>query len=226
MNYYFNYKQCEDAVREIMQKVPVLRARQLGKIIYQISDGVTVYESALIALRKIQRRGYIFLSSDGWVLSRGAAGLVAGDDNLTELDTMSEFALGDITPDLVRLGMVSSTIDCFWPCIEFYPGSKEFIANLTPPWSICFETSRSGNNKLYEIMKVPKGQEYTSAEILKQLPPVDEQARKDVIRVAFIEDEKAMDILPRCGIKYFCVADEMLGRGFRIIGKREDEERW
>ena len=224
----YNYQECEEYVRNIMQRIPVLRIKQLARALYKLCPTITSTTEAMLTLNKIQRKGYIFMSPDGFAITRGAYSVATGDRLLTKVNSkIGEFAIPDMGPLLQEKRLLTSATDCFWIACDFLPYSYEFIANLTPPWSVCFDAKSSdGLTKVYEVAKVKKGEGYQTAEILKSVPPVPDEAKSGIIRVAILEDIKEKDILPAVGFKFLCTIDENKPRGYKVIEKREGSQIW
>lgn len=222
------FSDCEEYAKNILQRIPILRTKQLAKALYKLSAYVSGEEEALIFLHKIQRRGYLFMSPDGFTLSRGAYSMAANDRLLTTVDYANgQFAIPDIGPTLYKKNLITSATDCFWIVCDFLPYSYEFIANLTPPWSVCFDVKGSdGKNRVYQVMKIKKGDAYQTAMILKSLPQVPKEVQSNIIRIALLEDPREKDVIPAAGFKFLCTIDERKRRGYTIIEKREGNEIW
>lgn len=223
-----SYQECEEYARNILQRIPVLRTRQIVKALYKLCPYITSEEEALLTMRKIQRKGYLFMSPDGYTVNRGAYSIATDDRFLNDIDNKyGDYAVGNLGQALQKKRLLTSATDCFWIACDFLPYSYEFIANLTPPWSICFDVKTSDEtSKVYQVMKIRGGDAYQAAEIIKSLPRVPEEVRSNIIRIAVLEDPREKDIVPHQGFKFICTIDESKARGYTLIEKREDDEIW
>lgn len=222
------YQECEEYAKNILQRIPVLRTKQLARALYQMCPNVTSLSEAMFTLKRVQRKGYLFMSPDGFTVTRGAYSVATNDRLLKEIDTKSsEFAIPKIGPELQKKRLITNAMDCFWIVCDFLPYSYEFIANLTPPWAVCFDVkSASEKSKVYEITKIKRGDSYQTSEILKALPQVAPEAKDNIIRIAVLEDPREKDIVPPLGFKFICTIDESRPRGYTIIEKREGKQIW
>lgn len=221
------YPDCEDYAKNILQRIPVLRTKQLTRALYKLSPYITSLEEARLTLKKVQTRGYLFMSPDGYTVSRGAYSVASNDRHLLNVNPAGrEFAIPEIGKLLYEKRLITSATDAFWIACDFLPYSYEFIANLAHPWSLCFTEDSSAKSKVYQITKIKKGEGYQMAEVLKSLPEVPKEARDYIVRIAILEDEREKDIIPHLGFRYFCSIDEKKARGYTVIEKREDKDIW
>lgn len=224
----YSYQECEEYIKNISQRIPVLRTKQLARALYKLSPAISSTTEAMLTLQKVQRKGYILLSPDGFAITRGAYSIATNDRLMANLNTkVGEFAIPRIGPMLQEKKLITSATDCFWFACDFLPDSYEFIANLTPPWAICFDAmTSSGQNKLYQVAKIKRGEVYQAAEKLNSLPPVPKQVHDSIVRIAVLEDPNERHVLPPLGFRFICRIDEGAPRGYKIIEKREGDQIW
>ena len=183
----------------------------------------------MLTLRTIQNRGYFFMSPDGYALSRGAYSTLTGDKTLSGICAeRKEFALPEVGQKLQKSHLLTSATDAFWVVCDFLPDSFEFIANVTPPWSVCFAaTGEQGVSKVYEIAKISRGNVNQIMELFRTLPKVPEDDRKQIVRIIILEDWKdAPKVRDGFGIKYVIGINETRPRGYQIIRKMEGDKLW
>ena len=111
---------------------------------------------------------------------------------------------------------------------DMMPLSRDFEISAGH-WYIQFIMPPKENQPslLFQITKIPKGEEFTMAQLLKNIPCVEKkETASHIRRIAVIEDPRCVSQVPFIGFRYICILNEKSESGYRILEKRSEEEMW
>lgn len=219
----------QDYVKEILNKVGLLKTKQLQLFVSNKYQDLSDSE-ALDVLKVMQRSGYLYMSQDGWAMNKGTYERITGDTfhdkcTLNNYDNVITFDIGK------EMDANLNIVDCLWPVADMAPRSENFVLT-SHPWSVSFaiNTDKDGNSiqgRLYQVLKVPNGSERIYAELIRQMPKIqDKDTRESIRRIVIIDDENDSWMIPHLGVSCVICLDENEKRGFKIIEKRSDEDLW
>lgn len=224
----FHLSEYEAVVQKVFEKTPVIKTEQLILFLtktFAISDA----ELPLKILHALQRNGTLFLSKDGWTVSKPFGEWAFASSRCSDNDGNG---LGEIEP-VLRLGQIQSLrniwdiTDCFWLLLDSLPDSMDFVIPQVP-WSLAFYLKTPDETvKLCELVRIRSGEEFIKGELLKCLPKIENrEAREGIMRIAVMDDETRIWTVPHIGFTHICKLDDENGHHYRVIEKRAQEEVW
>ena len=108
------------------------------------------------------------------------------------------------------------------------PLSSNFMIGASP-WYIQFITDPSDEKgtRLYQITTFRNGEEMAMEELLLSLRPLEHEAfRKQIRRIAILDNPEMTWCVPKLGFTSICMLDPDDQYRLRIIEKRSVEEAW
>ena len=243
----------EDFIRNLLKKVPLMYTEQLIIALKNTFNDVndTLAASILLAL---QRRGYLLLSESGYVMTKGMYRKLTSDKFYDGITLNSDIRIPEeiykFTTKKVAItngftkekwakdkrGTVDSFLDkngkallnCMWVIVDMLPSSENFILGNSP-WNIVFdkEANEKSDGILYEVTYIPSNLMRVRCEALKQLPPIeDKEFRNQVRRIAIVDDESNIDLIPKIGFSHICKLNPELDTRYEVIKKIDQSEAW
>lgn len=223
----YHLDEYEPYIRSILKRLPLCYTAQLVRCLINTYDGMDE-KMANEVLLAIQRKGYVYLSSDGWAMTKGMYQRIINDRySYEENANDKKCRLKNMSEKIKEANVITDAIDCFWLVIDLIPASNNFIVGLEP-WSIVFDTpSKNEDGKLIQITKIAKNKEFARFELLKSLEDdFTKRFRTCIKRFAIIENEAHAPLVPHIGFTHICVLDPNTSRGYRLVEKRTGEEVW
>ena len=236
----------EKYVRNILNECPILYVRQIMNALQKTYPECNDRLCAEI-LKALQRKGRLYLTYDGFVITRGAYLDMTGDKKYDYVDkngpvrvpeemSVIKFEANKVRTVIKRGGVLDlmprgykDVLDAMWIVIDKMPNITE-LTRSNSPWIYSFIVGVEGKDELlYQVTKFTKKNESLKAEMIKSLPKIkNEAARNSIRRIAIIENESHAWAVPYLGFKYICVIDDTVPAHFRVVedGLRKNEELW
>lgn len=215
-------------IRSVLDDVSVIKKDIVEKILLnKYSPHVSVAYVDMI-MRKMQARNDLLLSSDGYVMTRGAYVRITGDRFFNELKIgYNEKVKDGIDYTCSRDG--TSIIPCMYIYADLQPYSEYLLKNKEG-WDISFITVEHDEkpSRLYSVAYFAKGYESIKAELLLMSERGLEHVEKERIRrIALFENPEMSFLSPKgIGITSVACLDENEQCGFRVIRAIPADEAW
>ena len=239
-----NLEKYSDFIRTIMKKVSIV---PIDLLIISLEnaypDTVTSDEYAMSILKAVQRNGYLLMSKSGWAMTKSAYRMHSNDKFGNGIDYKAPFRIGEkinvfstdnssIVKSLDIEDTVSfklrKVIDCLWIVGDMLPESKDFITPLDF-WDIAFVSEETGDDipMTYELVSVPENMENAYAELMRNLPRInDSEMRDSIVRIVLMENSDHAFKIPNICVKHICELDENSSTGYRVVETRNDDVAW
>lgn len=183
---------------------------------------------AYIYIHSCQKLGYILTTEDGWCISKPHYHRMSEND--TTISAIDKFRYNSIE-SINGLHISKSDMniaDCMMIVADMMPLSENYI--LSPsPWYISFvaKSESDPQGRLFQITTFRKGEEDAMGELLMTgYNFTDKEFRKQVRRIAILDDENKVKSVPSLGFTSLCVLDDEEPNGLRIVEKRKQETSW
>ncbi len=204
-----------------MSKMPVVKVSQLEKALYNLSKNIKTKEDAYFILLNYQRKNHIFLTEDGYALTKQAYIISTNDRGLNDVNKND--LLPKMENTLKKKKLLTNHIYALNFVIDLLPDSLDFIVNTYPPILLSFEyQNHNGDNIIYEIIKF-NDDIFLTKELLRNMPKYLTEEKEKVIRIAIIDNEDIKKSIPYYGIKYICKIDNRNHRGYKVLEEREGD---
>lgn len=223
--YYNLQNDCSLFVRNLMNKVGFLKTKQLVVcMLNSIEELNNKEEDAMHALKVLQKKNYLIMSKDGYVMKRKLYADLTGDKFYDKIDETKEqfipFEMAEYAKNYQGL------IDCFWIVADMMPLSKDFYLgdNL---WKYVFDVDLEDKHLLYEIAYYPSKKIDILNEILKHTSQIPHDDVKDNLRrIVLTDDEEACKKVRKLGVNGVAVVDNKNKKGYRLVDKRKAKDVW
>ena len=214
-----------DFVRKTLNKVHVMRLEQLLKIM-QVKYTFP-REKCLEIVLDAQKDNYLFVSKDGYVLTRGFYLSLTGDkfSDSTELSNYEHRICFNIGPELEKQ---KGLINCLTVVANMMPISEDFFIP-NEPWNVMFITPESftkpdANGQkfdscLYQLIYIPHVSIGTYCSMLERFKEEEAEAKKRIKRIAVVEKAEDAPRIPYVGFTNIVTVKE---DNFKIIESRKD----
>ena len=182
---------------------------------------------ATICLEHIASLGYVILTGDGWSLTKSVYRRICDDKDymnliMTENERLTDISL--LTPTKYDLDVA----DCMMMVAEMEPLSEEFFLGSSP-WYVQFIAKNPDEEigRLYQITTFRRGNEMAMDEIIRSLPtPHSNGFRKQIRRVAIMDDPDMLWTVPKLGFSHICCTDPETNTSLKMLKEIPVEERW
>ena len=214
----------ETYIRKILKKVPLMRTEQMEIMLMKTFEGTDRTLAGQI-LTAVQRRGYLLLSEDGWLMTKGIYVQLSGDTFYDGLLPQGQCRLPEM--DGLCRDFWRGQTEPMWVIADLAPSSNGFLMNCGV-WDAAFitEDEEEKEAKIYELIWIPGRLERVKCELLRTLPEVKDKAdRRLIVRIAVMENGVHAYKVPYKGIRYIVEPDGS-ARHYRIAEKRTGEEVW
>ena len=214
----------ETYIRKILKKVPLMRTEQMETMLMKTFEGTDRTLAGQI-LTAVQRRGYLLLSEDGWLMTKGIYVQLSGDTFYDELLPQGQCRLPEM--DALCRDFRRGQTELMWLIADLAPMSNDFLMSCGV-WDAAFitEDEEEKEAKIYELIWIPGRLERVKCELLRTLPEVKDPAdRRLIVRIAVMENGVHAYKVPYKGIRYIVEPDGS-ARHYRIAEKRTGEEVW
>lgn len=231
-------KEYEDFVLAIMNRMHIVKTKQLVNCISNYYDGITKKTAAFI-LMTMQSRFVIFNTTDGYTVDKETYKAISGDKFMDNVDRKSPQAV-ELEVEPLLTPTQKELIDDFWIIADYMPSSEEFIV-CYPPFMITFTTDgienlsdedfENGNMEkatgvLYEIARLTTQSEDARSLQIKYISKYSRKFRDAISRIAVIDKEDHARFVPYLGFTRICVLDPSEDSGYRLVQVRSDDEKW
>lgn len=212
-------------VNNILSRVPLLLTKQLTQCIvnyYKGQEGIDE-NNALQVLFALQRQGELFLSKDGWTMTKGMYWQLTGDKHHDFVSSDGLYRVEKIDKSY-KLNS-SDQVIAFWLVAKYMPDSNDF-SRASSPWNYVFTTKETKTNPsyLYEVAFLPRSREDAIVHMLRVLPKYDvEEFRKHVKRILIVENPNIIWRIPYVGISDIYVIEN---GNIKLSESRKPEEVW
>ncbi len=223
-----NDDEVEVFVKDTLRHVSVMTQSLLCSMIYsQFGDTVNA-EYIRFLLKKMQSHGDLYLTEDGYVLTKGAYVTLTNDTRLANLQ-VDKYCMvkKGINYEESRDG--TDIIDCMWLLSTMLPNVSEYVIN-TEPWTLQFivPPSEKSVSRLFQVAKFKRGFESPKSLLIESSQRelnIDE--RKHLRRIALFDDEEMAFCVPKnLGFNIVAVVDDMQPHHYRILKKIKNSEAW
>lgn len=239
-----NLEQYSDFIRTTMKKVNIIPIDLLViSLENAFPDTVSNDDYAMAVLKAIQRNGYVLLSESGWAMTKSAYRMFSNDKFNNGINYKAPYRLGeklnvfstdnssiiksvDIA-DLISFRL-KKVIDCMWVVCDMLPESRYFVTPLDF-FDVAFVSVEEGDDNplTYEIVSIPENMENAYAEILTDLPKIEDPRMRDaIVRIAIMENPSHSFKIPNVGFTHICELDENSSTGYRVVETRSDDAVW
>ncbi|MGN1389133.1 MAG: hypothetical protein ACI4WR_05765, partial [Bulleidia sp.] len=212
--------------RRILYRAGVIRRTSMRQSLCRTFDGMDGHYADMM-IEALQYHGGVLISEDGWLITKGCYKRITGDREFSQLRTgvKERIPAGvlEISDERDR-----AIADCMVVAADMMPFSRDFEISAGH-WYIQFITPPKGSHPslLFQITKIPKGEEFTMIQLLKNIPCAEkEETASHIRRIAVIEDPRCASEIPYIGFRYLCILNESSANGYRIVEKRNEEEMW
>lgn len=216
----------EQFIVEIMDRVKFVRTDTIVRCLCNCFKRVWEAD-ALHYLRDVQRMGYVILSEDGWCLTKARYRLLCNDKDFENIKIDADFRLSTIKGLNIR-DYDTNIADCMMVIADMMPLSANFIVGASP-WYLEFiaKTNNEEKGRLFQVTTFRKGEEEAMGEVIATLErKKSEELRKQIRRIAILDDESMTWAVPKLGFSNICVLDTNEDSGLRIVEHREQDECW
>lgn len=217
----------EDFVKSILKRICLVKTEQLLICLQRKYGEEMNYQLANKILQTMQNSGYILLTDDGWAMQKGVYVELTNDkfyDNINYLaDNFINFNMDDVCKKYNK-----EVINCMWIAAAMMPEADDFIVS-NAPWFITFLTKQVDEKPahLYQVTYIPKEYADLNAEVLKTTVDIkNKEGFENLGRIALLDDDTYVNKVPKVGFSHIAVLDDNELLHYKIIEKRNKEERW
>lgn len=233
-----NSKKYSSFIIEIVHKLPVIPIRLLIIALINYFEELGSDEKiAFQILKNIQYNGHILLTDNGWAMTKKAYRFYT-NDRYPKFDLRSEFRLGDkinIYDDGNPQKIIKSVdindvishgykkiLDSLWVAFDLLPESRDFIVGMDP-WNIMFCSKYDDEPAhCYEIVRISEDMSNVMKDRLSNLTPIiDPEEQENITRIAIVDKEYQVNMVPKVGFRHICVLDDESDTGYKVIRNRE-----
>ena len=219
------YNEFELFIRNILAKGSIMKKQQLILCLCRYYSEIYP-DTAEDIINHAQKKGILLVSTDGYVMTKGAYSTLTGDTYGDDLKLDEDVRIKQ--PININGGRTTgNTIDCMWIVANMMPDSNNFIV-CPDPWNIQFIVQKNDDPaKLFQVMRITKDKEIPSSIMLKNMAnDIDKKMRLQIRRIVLLDDDSFAWRFPKVGVTHIAVIDEKVPNGFRIVEKRKPEEAW
>ena len=216
----------EHFIVDIMNKVMFLRTETIIRCLCNCYKRVWSAD-ALHYLSNVQKMGYVILSEDGWCMTKARYRILCDDKNYENIKIDADFRLSSVKELKIR-EYDRNIADCMMVVADMMPLSAEFIVGASP-WHMEFIAKSESDTlgRLFQVTTFRKGEEEAMNEIIHNIErKKSEEFRRQIRRIAILDDETMNWTVPKLGFSNICVIDENSENGLRIIEHREQDIAW
>lgn len=215
-----------DFEQRILYRTGVLRRASMRISLCRTFEEMSGHYADMM-IEALQYHGGVLISEDGWLITKGCYKRITGDREFSLLRSGSKERIpaGVLEIEDERDRAIA---DCMVIAADMMPLSRDFEISAGH-WYIQFimPPKEKQPSLLFQITKIPKGEEFTMAQLLKNIPCVEkEETASHIRRIAVIEDPRCVSQVPFIGFRYICMLNEKSESGYRILEKRGEEEMW
>lgn len=217
-------------VNDILERTPVLKTVSLTYALHRTFKALTTKNVCMGILKDMQAEDELFLSDDGFCIKSNAIKLFYYP---SELKYAFQRDKGNwIHSFKDRFDKLSidqkNRVDSFCLVASLMPDAEAFTGDSTM-WDYMYtrERTEEKDDRLYEIVKISKEEVDTKCELLKLVPPIEnEDIQRKTIRFALIDDPSYAWKIPKIGFTKICVLDKTKASGFSVYESRKFDDAW
>lgn len=174
----------------------------------------------------MQCAGEIFISDDGWVMTKGAYVQVTNDRYYENVNWHHEYRVFGI--DKYCSKKYSDICSCLYILADLLPDADDFC-EMNFPFNLAFVTKESETQPslCYEVCYIPKAKQDAMRYVFLDMPRIkDEDYKRHILRIAIVENEDMVKKVPYCGFKFICIMNDKSSSRYSVIEKRKTSEMW
>lgn len=222
---------------------PICNILHIDQLVIALSGkyGIPEYR-AMAVLERMQRRGKLILSQDGYAMTAGAYDDITGDRQKKNLNLSSSRYLKSVTPEMLAKARESSdTRDCMWIVASMYPDVMHLSNNAGSLFNIMFvvpeNPKRNLPSRFVEIIRFPAGMEAVFSAALFDATLALKQGDSEFwnspdritryVRIVLLSSADSLKYIPdRCGVNIVAVLDPESENHYTVIRSQTPEEAW
>lgn len=175
-----------------------------------------------------QERGYILVSKDGWVTTKGKYLECTKDSRYAGINfDKVDRRIDDFYPFIRDDEKHMKIIDALWVLIDMLPDSLDYVLSCKP-WQITFISKKT--HILYQVIVINEDEEDIRIEMLKAMPnDFYPEVKPSIRRIAIMENPNHEFKIPHnMGFTHILVMDDSLKTHYRTTKNRlkEKEQIW
>lgn len=215
-------------VNHTLEHVSVMTLSLLRSMIVSNFGDTVNDEYIRFLLKKMQSHGELYLSEDGYVMTKGAYITLTNDTRLSNLNADSYYMVKrGINYEESRDG--KDVIDCMWLLSTMLPHVSEYVIN-SEPWTLQFivPPKEDTASRIFQVAKFNRGCETPKALLIESSQrELNLDERKHLRRIALFDDESMAFCTPKnMGFNIVAVVDELQPHHYRILEKKKNSEAW
>lgn len=218
----YNVIDYENFVKDLLKKSQIFKTKQLYAFLR--NTFVTNDDVIKVVLANLQRQGYLFMSKDGWTLTKGLYQALLEDKLFDRIDrdSNSEFKINYSINDICQ-NYRKEYVESLWVVANFMPKSEHFVEASDPfTYSAIIEGEKK--NSLLEVCYFPHDIANLKGELLKVIPePTKEEIKENIKRIAILEQEEDKIYVPHLGFTHLIMINDNKRDGFDIIEHRKED---
>lgn len=229
INGYKDYVMC------IMNKLSLVRTDQLVVCItnkFKNADDALMKKMdknlAMEILLGLQRQGEIYLSEDGWTMTKGMYWRLTDDRYRDNIRYSNIYKLPAINKVCEKYNVART--QCMWYIAANMPDAEDF-AITESPWTFAYTTEAKPEkgeiSKLHEVIYFPKTREDALCHILNVIPKIQSDNFKECIeRIAIVENKNCEWKIPYVGFTKIYAINHDNENHLELIKDRSNEKIW
>ena len=218
----YNEIDYENFVKDLLKKSQIFKTKQLHAFLR--NTFVTNDEIIKVVLANLQRQGYLFMSRDGWTLTKGLYQSLLEDKLFDKIDrdSNSEYKINYDIDDICK-HYHKEYVESLWVIANFMPKAEAFVeANDPFTYSAIIEGKKK--NSLLEVCYFPHDIANLKGELLKVIPePTNEEIKENIKRIAILENEYDKIYVPYLGFTHLIIINDLKRDGFDVIEHRTED---
>lgn len=218
----YNEIDYENFVKDLLKKSQIFKTKQLYAFLRKTF--ITNDEIIKVVLLNLQRQGYLFMSRDGWTLTKGLYQTLLDDRLFDKIDkdSGSEFKINYDIDDICKK-YKKEYVASLWVIANFMPKSEHFV-EANDPFTYTAITEGNKKNTLLEVCYFPHNIAELKGELLRVIPcPSSEGIKDSIRRIAILESPEDAVYVPHLGFTYLIIINENKREGFEIIEHRTED---
>lgn len=217
----------EELIEELVYNFNPLKLEQLKTALLKCFDELDD-KTVNYIISSYQERGYILVSADGWVLTKGKYLELTKDSRYQGVDfNKIERRIGDIYSYIQNDEKHLKIVNALWVMIDMLPDSLDYVTS-SKPWQITFISKKT--HILYQVIVINEDEEDIRIEMLKAMPcDYYDDVKPTIRRIAIMENPKHEFKIPHnMGFTHILRMDENVKTHYVTVKNRlkEKEQIW